>query len=204
LVETNGVERLARLRPTGPLLSEHSYEVVVLANVLRDATGGVIGHPPVDLVGRTLPAAFFSRFTTADNDPPVLVSLFPSNSAVQIDPRAVPRLSFNEALRPSGHSFTIEGPEGVVAGISAVGVDGRVLSFVPADLLKANSSYTLTVSNVLDLAGNVSTNEPYVATFATLDTIGPAIARCGSRMRWRRWRGAPWRSRRCWPSQRRA
>jgi phage baseplate assembly protein gpV len=175
LVETNGVERLVRLQPDAPLVSEQTYEVVVLATDLRDATGGIIGRPPVDLVGRTLPAAFFSRFTTADNDPPVLLSLFPSNNAVQIDPRAVPRLSFNEALRPAGFSFTLTGPDGVVSGASAVGVDGRVLSFVPADLLKPNASYTLMVSNVLDLAGNVSANEPYTATFATLDTVGPTI-----------------------------
>jgi hypothetical protein len=179
LVETNGIERLVRLIPTSPLVSEQTYEVVVLASLLRDATGGVIGEPPFDLVGRTLASAFFSRFTTADNDPPVLLSLFPSNSAVQIDPRAVPRLSFNEALRPTGHSFLLEGPDGVVAGTSAVGVDGRVLSFVPADLLKPNAIYTLTVSSVRDLVGNVSTNEPYVATFATLDTVGPAIASLG-------------------------
>jgi hypothetical protein len=119
---------------------------------------------------------FVSRFKTADNDPPILLSLYPTNSAVQIDVRGVPRLSFNESIRPSGFSFKLTGPQGDVLGNAAVGVDGRVLSFIPADLLKPNANYTLTVSNVLDIAGNVSTNEPYIATFATLDTVGPNIA----------------------------
>jgi len=177
LEETNNVERLVRLTPLAPLLSEQTYEVVVLAVTLKSATGNILGEPPTDLVGRALPAAFFSRFTTADNDPPVLLSLFPSNNAVQIDPRSVPRLSFNEALRPTGASITLTGPVGAATGTTSVGVDGRVLSFVPAAELQPNAFYTLTVSNVLDLAGNRATNaEPYVATFATLDTIGPAIA----------------------------
>ncbi|HAV61008.1 MAG TPA: hypothetical protein DCY13_01415, partial [Verrucomicrobiales bacterium] len=176
LLETNSVPRLLTLTPKSPLVSEQIYELVVIAGDLLTATGGVIGSGPRDLVGRPLTAPFVARFKTADNDPPVLLSLFPTNSAVQIDVRAVPRLSFNESLRPSGHSFRLRGPQGDVAGTSSVGVDGRVLSFIPEDLLKPNSLYTLTVSNVLDLAGNVSTNEPYTATFATLDTIGPNIA----------------------------
>ncbi|HAV63463.1 MAG TPA: hypothetical protein DCY13_13985, partial [Verrucomicrobiales bacterium] len=176
LLETNAVPRLVRLTPAAPLVSERTYEVVVIAGDLLSATGGLIGSGPRDLVGRPLVVPFVSRFTTADNDPPVLLSLFPSNNAVQIDTRAVPRLSFNEAIRPTGASFKLTGPQGEVAGTTSVGVDGRVLSFVPTDLLKPNTSYTLTVNNVLDLAGNRATNEPYVATFATLDTIGPAIA----------------------------
>ncbi|MDH7501179.1 MAG: Ig-like domain-containing protein, partial [Verrucomicrobiota bacterium] len=169
LLADNGVHRLVRLAPTVALASEQVYEVVVVAGDVLSPSGAVIGTGPRDLVGRPMPSAFLSRFRTADNDPPLLLSIFPSNNAVQIDPRAVPRLSFNEALRPTGFSFTLVGPDGPVDGAGAVGVDGRVLSFVPADLLKPNASYTLTVSNVFDLAGNRATGEPFVATFATLD-----------------------------------
>jgi len=176
LLQTNSVPRLIRITPITQLVSEQIYEVIVVAGNLQNANGGIIGSGPRDLVGRSLVTSFVSRFKTADNDPPVLLSLFPTNGAVQIDVRGVPRLSFNESIRPAGFSFKLTGPQGDVVGNAAVGVDGRVLSFIPADLLKPNANYTLTVSNVLDIAGNVSTNEPYIATFATLDTIGPNIA----------------------------
>ena len=176
LLPDDGVPRLVRLVPATALASEQVYELVVVAGDVLSPGGAVTGSGPRDLVGRPIPSTFLSRFRTADNDPPLLLSIFPSNNAVQIDPRAVPRLTFNEALQPTGFSFTLVGPDGPVAGAGAVGVDGRVLSFVPADLLKPNASYTLTVSNVFDLAGNRATGEPFVATFATLDTIGPTIA----------------------------
>jgi hypothetical protein len=176
LLETNEVLRLIQLTPVASLVSEQIYEVVVIAGNLISGNGSVIGSGPRDLVGRALAAPFVSRFRTADNDPPILLSLFPTNGAVQIDPRAVPRLSFNESLRPAGFSFTLTGPDGPVAGDAAVGVDGRVLSFLPQAELRANVSYTLSVSNVLDVAGNRAAGEPFTATFATLDTVGPTIA----------------------------
>ncbi|MBL9175134.1 MAG: carboxypeptidase regulatory-like domain-containing protein [Verrucomicrobiales bacterium] len=176
LVQTNGIPRLVRMRPERPLVSEQLYEVIVLSGDLLNATGGVIGSGPRDLVGRPLTASFVARFITADNDPPVLLSVFPADATIQVDPRAVPRLSFNETLLPTGFSFRLSGPLGEVAGSAAVGVDGRVLSFVPADLLKPNTVYTLTVSNVFDLAGNRAAGEPFRTTFSTLDTVGPSLA----------------------------
>jgi hypothetical protein len=98
-----------RLTPLAPLVSEKTYEVVVLSGDLPGAGGGVAGSGPRDLVGRALAAPFVSRFTTADNDLPILLSIFPNNNAVQIDPRAVPRLSFNETLRATGFVFAVTG-----------------------------------------------------------------------------------------------
>src|SRR6185503_8403740 len=61
-------------------------------------------------------------------------------------------------------------------GTASVGVNGQVLSFVPTGELEPNRTYTITVSNVFDLAGNRAAGEPFTATFNTLDTIGPTIA----------------------------
>ena len=177
LVATNDVQRLVRIAPLAPLVSERTYEIVVLAGDLPGPGGTTIGSGPRDLVGRAMAAPFVSHFMTADNDPPVLLSLFPSNNAVQIDPRAVSRLSFNETLRSTGFVFRVTGPGGVdVPGTAGAGVNGQVLSFVPTGELLPNALYSLTVSNVFDLAGNRATAEPFRATFATLDTIGPTIA----------------------------
>jgi hypothetical protein len=174
LPDTNGVFRLVQITPKAPLVSKRVYEVIVLSGDLQGP--GVSGSGPRDLVGRVLAAPFSSLFSTADNDPPVLLSLFPSNNAVQIDPRAVPRLSFNEALRATNFSFVLSGPAGPITGDAAIGVNAQVLSFVPRADLLPNQVYTLVVSNVFDLAGNRAADEPFISTFSTLDTLGPEIS----------------------------
>ncbi|HKS37006.1 MAG TPA: Ig-like domain-containing protein, partial [Verrucomicrobiae bacterium] len=173
---SNSVPRLVRITPLAPLQSEKTYEVIVIDGERKNAQGGVIGRGPTDLIGRPLVFPFISSFTTADNDPPVLLSIFPTNNQIQIDPRAVMRLAFNEAIRDTNYFVSLVGPDGPVPGTNSVGLNGLVLTFAPDAQLKVNATYTLTVSNVFDLAGNRATNEPFVATFATLDTIGPRIA----------------------------
>ena len=175
LADTNGVKRVVQITPLAPLTSLSTYAVVALSGDLPGPDGGLEGSGPQDLVGRVLSAPFVSHFTTADNTPPLLLSLFPSNNAVQIDPSAVPRLSFTKTLNPSSFVFNLTLRGAAVSGSTSVGVNGQVLAFVPTVLLLPNSTYTLTVSNVFDLAGNAAVGQPYIATFATLDTIGPTI-----------------------------
>ena len=57
-----------------------------------------------------------------------------------------------------------------------MGVNGQVLTFVPAVELTPNRTYTMVISNVFDLSGNRAAGEPFTTTFHTLDTIGPSIA----------------------------
>lgn len=170
-----GIRRVVRMKPLSPLASLQSYDVIIVAGDIVGGSGGAVGTGPRDLVGRPLTVPSISRFTTADNDPPVLLSLFPTNGATQIDPRNLPRVSFNEPIRSTGFVFRVTGPSGDVPGSASVGINGQVLSFLPVSDLLPNARYTLVVSNILDLAGNRSTNEPYVAVFDTLDTLGPTI-----------------------------
>ena len=175
LPDSNGVRRIVNLVPASPLQSLSTYEVVVLSGQLS-LPDGTIGSGPQDLVGRNTDAPFTSEFTTADNTPPVLLSSFPSNNAVQIDPASVPRLAFSKILRPSGFYFLMFDANGnPVSGTASIGVEGEVLNFLPAADLQPNSTYTMVISNVFDLAGNRAVGDPYTATFATLRTIGPAI-----------------------------
>lgn len=175
MADTNGIERLVQIQPVAPLHSLETYAVIVLSGQLFGATGGVIGSGPTDLAGRTLAAPFESHFTTADNTPPNLLSIFPSNNAVQIDPSSVPRLTFDKPLNPAGFVFIVTGPSGPVAGTASLGINGQVMTFLPVANLQANAFYTMTISNVTDLAGNSAVGQPYIATFATLDTVGPTI-----------------------------
>ncbi len=174
--DTNGVRRIVRVQPVAPLKSKQTYQLIVLAGQLPGAGGIIVGSGPMDLVGRSMAAPFSSLFTTADGDPPLLISIFPSNNAVQIDPSSVPRLTFNESIRSTNFAFIVSGPTGPIAGSASVGINGQVLSFVPTALLKPNATYTMTISNIFDLAGNRAIGDPFVTTFATLDTVGPVIS----------------------------
>ena len=173
--DTNGVPRIVTIQPVTPLRSLTSYGVVVLSGDVPGPLGGILGSGPVDLVGRATAATFISHFTTADNTPPNLLSIFPTNGSVQIDPSAVPRLAFDKILQTTGIVFNLTGPQGPVAGVVSVGVHNQVVSFVPNLYLQPNATYSFVVSNVFDLAGNPAGGQPYTGQFATLDTIGPVI-----------------------------
>jgi len=171
----DGRLRRVRLTPTNRLKSLATYQLVIIENdraaVLNlPALGG-----PTDLEGRHLSAPFLSTFTTADNDPPALVSVFPANAEEEIDPRAVLRVSFNEPIQADGFSFNLTGPKGLVSGMASVGVGGLVLSFLPTGLLDVNATYTFAISGVQDLAGNFAVAQPIAGSFQTLDTLGPIL-----------------------------
>jgi hypothetical protein len=166
---------VVRLTPNAPLESETTYQIVVVDGELKNALGQVTNTGPRDRVDRALLGLFSATFTTRDQRPPVVLSFTPENGAVQVDPRAVVRLSFDEPIRPDA-VFTLTGPGGVVAGTTTLGVNNLVLTFVPSVPLPVNASFTATVSNVRDLAGNFAVGQPLATTFSSLDTLGPEIA----------------------------
>ncbi|HET6407449.1 MAG TPA: Ig-like domain-containing protein, partial [Chthoniobacteraceae bacterium] len=171
-----GLLRRIRLIPSSPLKSLTTYQLAVVDGERRDAFGGLLGAGPTDLVGRPLIAPFVSSFTTADNDPPFVLSTFPTNNASQLDPRTVIRLTLNEPIRDSGFSVNLRGPGGSISGTASVGLNGIVLTFGSATDLPPNATLTLTLSNVFDLAGNRAIGDPFTLNFSTLDTLGPNIA----------------------------
>ena len=162
------------LDPASPLESETVYKLVAVDGELKNALGIVTNTGPVDLVDRPLTVLFSATFTTRDQRPPQLLSFTPANSAEQVDPRTVVRLSFDEILQ-SGATVALIGPSGAIAGNTSLGVGGRVLTFVPSVDLPVNESFTVSVSGVRDLAGNEAANQPLSAAFRTLDTLGPEI-----------------------------
>ncbi len=171
----DGLFRRVRLAPTNRLQSRATYQLVVIENERPAVLDIPEMSGPTDLEGRFLAAPFFATFTTADNDAPSLLSASPADNEEQVDPRAVPRLSFNEPIRAEGLTFTLTGPAGPVVGAASVGLGGLVVSFLPAQPLDANAAYTFSVSGVQDLAGNSATNQPFTGTFRTLDTQAPTL-----------------------------
>jgi hypothetical protein len=162
------------LDPVSPLDSETTYRIVVVDGELKNAVGVVTATGPVDRVGRPLPRLFSATFTTRDQRPPQILSLSPAQGTEQVDPRTVVRLSFDEIVQP-GATVTLTGPSGPIAGVTSLGLGGRVLTFVPSVDLPVNASLTATISGVRDLAGNEAAGQPLSAAFRTLDTLGPSI-----------------------------
>jgi hypothetical protein len=175
LPATDSQMRLLRVTPSARLQSRVTYQLVIIENDRPAVLDLPAMSGPTDLEGRFLAAPFILKFTTADNDPPVLVSFSPSNNQEEIELTQVIRLSFNKPIQTSGFNFVVTGPQGNVAGGANVGLGGVALVFTPSSLL-LNATYTWTVSGVRDLAGNAAAGEPFTGRFSTLDTQAPTIA----------------------------
>jgi hypothetical protein len=94
---------------------------------------------------RPLLRAFIASFTTRDDTPPAIVSFTPEDGLVQAATNSVVRLQFDESIQ-SGASIILQGPSGLVAGSTALGVGGLVLVFVPQFELPPNTTFTAIVS----------------------------------------------------------
>jgi phage baseplate assembly protein gpV len=170
--------RLVRLLPTAPLASSTTYQLLVIDGDLINALGTIIARGPRDRVGRALTALFSTTFNTRDQRPPVLLSFTPENGTEGVNPLVSIRASFDEPLQ-AGATLTLTGPTGPVAGSVSLGPNNLSLTFLPTVPLPPNGTFTATLDQVSDLAGNALAGQPLSTTFATIDTIGPAIASLG-------------------------
>ncbi|MBN9691450.1 MAG: carboxypeptidase regulatory-like domain-containing protein [Verrucomicrobia bacterium] len=162
------------LQPDEPLASATQYSVVVLGGNRVGPNGQLLRTGVKDGVDRLLVETVTSSFTTRDFLPPGLLSAFPADEAVEIDPQAVVRLEFDEAVRTNGYQVVVRGPAGPIPGESQVSASRRLVVFSPAVELPVNARFTVEVSGVRDAAGNVTPN--FTNRFTTLDTLAPAVA----------------------------
>lgn len=155
------------LTPTAPLKSSTLYTVTVIG--APDGPEDENGLKPLD--------AFVASFVVADTIPPVVVSSSPANSATGVQPDAVVRLTFSEAIA-SSFALTLKDATGkTVPGQVASTLGDTTAIFTPTDFLKPNTSYTATIANVTDRAGNPLVGGGVFSTqFATVDTLAPVIS----------------------------
>lgn len=117
---------------------------------------------------------FVSAFSVRDLIPPTIVSLSPANGAREIAPEATVRVTFSEAL--ANATLLLRNSAGqIVPTVNVFTFGGTVAVASPVDFLPPNASYTATVSNVTDTAGNALPGGPISFTFRTIDTIAPLI-----------------------------
>jgi ice-binding like protein/Big-like domain-containing protein len=121
-----------------------------------------------------------SSGTSAPPDtPPTVLSSTPANLTSGAPLNVSISATFSEALNPASVStstFTVTGPGGAVGG--TVTYSGVTAIFMQSANLAINTTYTVTISGVKDLAGNgLATN--YVTTFTTgttVDTSPPSVS----------------------------
>ncbi len=166
-VSTDG--RTVTITPLEEFESETRYFLIVRngAGAIRDAAAD-----------RPVAEPFTLSFTSRDKVAPALLSQSPGAGAAGVLPEAVVRLTFSESMSPSASIALARGPGMVpVAGRPALLFGGTVLAFTPAAPLATNEVYTYAATGLADLAGNaLPGGGAVVASFATLDTLGPTIA----------------------------
>lgn len=97
--------------------------------------------------------------TAVESSPAALASVVPAGGATSVDPAAPITLTFTHAM-PAAAQMYVELREGsltgpVVAGTARWSADGTVLTFTPAAVLKAATTYVLHVGGgMVDAAGD--------------------------------------------------
>jgi hypothetical protein len=121
----------------------------------------------------------FTTAFTADATPPQIVSMNPPEGPVLVPTNAKPAVRFSEPInRLSIGGIVLKQGATVVSTQRQITTDaaGAVVTLVPAQPLAANTAYTLSVSGVQDLSGNILAADRTLTftTGAAADTTAPA------------------------------
>ncbi|WP_291983730.1 carboxypeptidase regulatory-like domain-containing protein [Luteitalea sp.] len=113
--------------------------------------------------------------TVGDTTAPVVTAVTPLANARQVSVNTLLTAVFSEPIQDVNLAsvFTVARNAAPVVGTVARSAP-NVLTFTPSAPLQTDATYTATVVNVVDLAGNVRTF-PHTWTFTTVDTQPPTL-----------------------------
>ncbi len=150
--------RTVTIAPTSNLTPSQSY--YVSWSGANDLDGNSAGSP----------SQYFTTAAAADTTPPTVVSSNPLNNNSGAPTNSWVEVDFNKAVRANSlGSITLSASGSVpfTATLnSAVYGDDTVVRLIPAQLLMPNTTYTVNVSGVQDVAGNVMSGT-YTFSFTT-------------------------------------
>ena len=150
------------IKPETSLEGETLYNIVITTGVR-------------DLVGRPLPQTYRSSFTTLDNTVPDMATVVPADGAIEIAANSTINISFTESIDPNYlDGITLLSGGGAVAANVVLTDVNRTAVLTPIAPLPTNMQYTVVVSNVRDVAGNIMTGSRF-SFFNTLDSVPPVI-----------------------------
>ncbi len=151
--------RIASFKPSAELQATTQYTATVTTGV-------------ADLSGRHLAQNYAFQLTTrasTDTSPIGVTKTQPGNGETCVSQTTNVQVSFSEGATASSVNSTdlfLTGPAGNVAATVTYDAALIIATITPNAALTANTSYTLTVQNVQDLAG-VAMTAPYRAQFTT-------------------------------------
>jgi hypothetical protein len=155
---------------SGPLQASTTYRVTWNGNGITDLAGnGINGN-----------SIFFTTGQGGDTTAPVVVATSPGNGVTGVAVNARVGVEFNEALEVVGlgEPVVVTGGGTTVSGSVSVSGDRTVVYFTPLGLLATNTVYTVTVSGVKDVVGNVAGTVVFSFTTGAsgvADTVRPSV-----------------------------
>ncbi|MBI4604567.1 MAG: Ig-like domain-containing protein [Planctomycetes bacterium] len=164
--------RLVTFTPSSPL-SPSRVHTLRLAREIRDAAGNLLGNGGGG-------AASFTTGTATDGTAPVVTATSPEDGAGSVPRNAVIAVELSEPIdRTSVSHATVDLERGGadVAGSFELPAGERIVLFRPAAPLPAGAAHTLSVSGVLDVAGN-PLGAPLALSFTTgaaSDLVSPVV-----------------------------
>jgi hypothetical protein len=159
--------RSVTLIPQSNLVADHSFSVGSF--YATDLTG----NPQINYS-----FGFNTNGASTDSTPPAVISSNPANGASGVPINAVIEIGFNEAV--SGTSLSsIQLLIGAtpVPFTASLAYGNQVVRLTPSSLLQTNTTYTLNISGVQDLAGNTvsASSRSFTTGFNPL-LLGPQFA----------------------------
>ena len=129
-----------------------------------------------DLFGRHPVQATSSKFTTVDLSPPHVVSVTPTDGAIEVAASAAVEVRFHEDVDAA---MVLQGLVTLSAGGSEVlgsteRIDARRFRFTPSSALAGDTQLTVRVVGARDASGNAQT-VAFTSHFATHDTQPPVL-----------------------------
>ena len=136
-----------------------------------------------DITGLAMAKDLVWEFTTSgtlDGTAPTVTSTNPADAALGVATNTTVKATFSEAMNPNtikAASFTLNGPDGPVAGTVSINPLTTVATFTPSSSLKVNAVYTATVTTaVTDQSGNALATPGKIWTFTTGAVVTAPIA----------------------------
>ena len=166
-----------RVTPVSPLTATTRYDFEYRRNLVLDVDGN-----PVSTSGSWVDVAFnFESGAGADTVGPIIETLSPPDGTEGVATNTRLRVRFDEAINPltateASIFVAAGGSSDLVACSIQFGNTNREVTIVPHEPLQANTTYSMTVDGVTDLAGNpVTVSNTSFMTGAGLDTAPPVL-----------------------------
>ncbi len=167
--------RMIRFTPNAPGFALNSYFSVYLASSIQGADG-------LAFAGSATSYNFYSYVSNpANNTPPFVTGLAPTNGAGSIGTNALVSVTFSSNMDPrtlDPANVTLTGPGGSIPLSISYNASSLTMTITPQAPLPPGANVALQLNGVSDSSGNALSPTPYNSSFITAGTpdyAGPVV-----------------------------